>query len=104
MDSMSVLRRLLAEPPLWEMVAPDVHSLLARAVPKRPRPSTSGYSKAELFRIIAAARTDVEAIRERIDDSERAISSGATDKRIPVRRTDCTATDRNNGDSPIGFP
>lgn len=74
LECQTILRRLLIEPPLREMISPDIHAALARSVPKFRKLNASGYSDGEIARILGAARADVSAIRSRIESSERILS------------------------------
>lgn len=74
LECQTILRRVLIEPPLREMIAPDIHAALARSVPKFRKLNASGYSDGEFTRILGAARADVSATRSRIEFSERILA------------------------------
>lgn len=78
--------------PLADLVPADVRARMRPRLRGRPRPK-SGYSDGELARIVAAARTDVAALRARLNGAESAkdiVESGLFDEvlktgRVPMR-------------------
>lgn len=76
--------------PLNRLVPSEVRELLHPRVVKSQHPGTSGYSDGELSRIVAAARADIDALRQRLanasaDDDPFARLALETGK-IPGRR------------------
>ncbi|WJM17160.1 hypothetical protein [Microbacterium arborescens] len=62
---------LFEQPPLNQLVSSEVRDRLrARVFAGRNRAAVSGYSDAELARIIAAARADINALRQRFHDAD----------------------------------
>lgn len=73
------LRALFAREPLHAAVGPDVLDYLQRRMIKARLPLREGYSDGELTRLVAAARRDVAATRDRIDAGERLLATWETD-------------------------
>ncbi|WP_197038089.1 hypothetical protein [Microbispora sp. NRRL B-24597] len=67
--------RFLSVSPLVEQVAQDVIDHTCRRVGIQYRGGRPGYSDGELTRLLAAARTDVAAIRDRIRTAESLVSA-----------------------------
>lgn len=72
------LRPFLGQSPLREMIGPAVFETLNRRVRTRGGVSTSGYSESEFARVVGAARSDVAAMRDRIDKGEQLLESWTT--------------------------
>jgi hypothetical protein len=79
-EELTEVRLLLRQPGLREHLGPAVLNYLARRVDKRRRlPGESGYSDGELARLVDAARTEVAAIRDRIEAGERLLAAWSAD-------------------------
>lgn len=74
-----VLRRILRQPPLRHLVSTTVLNYLARRGEKTKKTGAPGYSDGEWARLVTAARTDVAAIRDRIDTGERLLAAWSAD-------------------------
>jgi hypothetical protein len=73
------LRLLFGCPPLPNLVSAKVMDYLARRVDKGRLPTKPGYSDGEMARLVAAARADVAAIRDRLDAGERLLAQWSRD-------------------------
>lgn len=76
---MGVLRRIIRRPPLRDLVSATVLNYLARRGEKTKKPGAPGYSDGEWARLVTAARTDVAAIRDRIEAGERLLTAWSAD-------------------------
>lgn len=75
-EELTDVRLLLRQPALREHLGPAVLNYLARRVDKRRKlPGESGYSDGELTRLVSAARTEVAAVRDRIEAGERLLAA-----------------------------
>ncbi|MET8759902.1 hypothetical protein [Lentzea sp. NPDC004782] len=72
---MGVLRRIFRRPPLRDLVSTTALNYVGRRGQNTKKPGAPGYSDGEWARLVAAARTDVEAIRDRIDAGERLLAA-----------------------------
>ena len=96
--------KLLGTEPLAGHVLPQVHDALARRIGRQGNPKP-GYSDGELSRLVAAARTDVAAIRNRMRAGEAqvadhqagdadlrdAFGGGDADRLMQMAATGCVA-------------
>lgn len=67
-------------PPIRDLIAPEVRDRLRTRARGRPTP-ISGYSEGEFKRLVAAAREDVAALRERLEGADASKASEELDGR-----------------------
>jgi hypothetical protein len=77
-NELRAVRRLLDEITPQDRLRPEVVEWCASRRPERQRPGRPGYSEREFRLIMAAARTDVAAIRDRIRAGERLLAQAET--------------------------
>lgn len=76
---LSMLRLIVRRAPLRELVSATVLTYLARRSTNTKAPGAPGYSDGEWTRLVAAARADVAAIRDRIMAGERLLADWSAD-------------------------
>ncbi|NGY65082.1 hypothetical protein G7043_39835 [Lentzea sp. NEAU-D13] len=76
---LSPLRLIVRQPALRDLLSPAVLTYLGRRDMNTKKPGAPGYSDGEWARLVAAARADVAAIRDRIDAGERLVAAWSAD-------------------------